>query len=94
MRHVMLEGALMQAPLAACCRMCHSKSWLGVERCNREGLASTSSKVNEFRYLMVCITQISWLSSRRVGNCLRLFRSDGMSCASEAPSMCQYHRCA
>ena len=45
MKHVMLEGAILPTPTATSCRMCYLKSWNGVDRCSRGGLASTSSKV-------------------------------------------------
>ncbi|CAL5222438.1 g4801 [Coccomyxa viridis] len=54
----------MQAPPAASCRTCHLKSWSGVERCSRGGLASTSSKALTGTRVVAAIRQSA---SRQAG---------------------------
>lgn len=61
---MMLEGAVMQAPAAVSSRKCLSKSWNGVERCNRGLLASTSSRVSKFSAVIARNTAIQALNKK------------------------------
>lgn len=68
MKHVMLEGAVMQAATVASCRTCHLKSWSGVDRCNRGVLASTSLKVSDFCIVLVSIIRLAGPSTMPICN--------------------------
>ena len=90
---MMLEGAVMQAPLAASCRTCQLKSWSGVDRCSRGVLASTSSKVSDFCTVMVSMTSKSSLHHTSL-SAVTLFLQNKMNSSDLVSDALSSHRYA